>query len=337
MKHKFYLFIYALVLTLSLGSFEEVFACSCLQQTSCQAYNNADVIFVGKVVGSKEQKTIEDYSENNQNSNTSTSAKPKTINYDVGEIYFEVQESFLASEKGSRITIHSGTGGGDCGFWFKRGETYLVYARKEESDSPLAVSSLTYGGTSEKLEPTANRLWTSICSHTAHIGQAKEDLDYLQNISADKTEGIIFGELNEILSYRKDDETKPFGTIKIKFHLVGSEEKFYETVTDINGKYEIKIPSGRYKIIPVLPEYAQVRELGSERNEIEIKPNGCATANFIIESKSKISGKLISVEGKPVVDSTIELTILTRKNGRQVLRRMQKEIFRSKEFRQENI
>jgi len=168
MKHKIYLF--SLVLTLSLGSFERVLACSCVEITSCQAYNNADVIFVGKVVGSKEQKTVEDYSKSYQNSNTSTSAKPKTITYDVGEIYFEVQESFLASEKGSRVTIYSGTGGGDCGFWFKRGETYLVYARKEESDSPLAVSSLTYGGTSEKLEPTANRLWTSICSHTAQIG-----------------------------------------------------------------------------------------------------------------------------------------------------------------------
>jgi len=132
-------------------------------------------------------------------------------------------------------------------------------------------------------------------------------LDYLQNISADKTEGIIFGELNEILSYRKDDETKPFGTIKIKFHLVGSEGKFYETVTDINGKYEIRISAGRYEINLVLPEYAQIRELGSDRNEIEVKPNGCVKARFTIESKSKISGKLTSFEEKPVANLTIEL------------------------------
>ncbi len=304
MKNKISIFIFALFLMLSFGSVEQIYACSCLQTKSCQAYNNADTIFVGKVIGSKEQKTVEDYSEN---SDASLQTKPKTITYDVGEIYFEVQESFLGNEKGSRITIFSGTDGGDCGFWFKRGETYLVYAQKENSDSPSSVLGFTDGGSDKNLEPQADRLWTSICSHTALITQAKEDLAYLRDLSINKNKSIIFGDVSEVLNYREDEETKPFAKIPLKFQLTGEEGSIFETVTSKSGKYEIKLPSGSYRVIPIFPDYAQMRELGSDRTEFTVKNFGCVKADFVAENKSKISGKLISVEGKPIAESTVEL------------------------------
>lgn len=87
---------------------ERVSACSCVEKgPPCAAYGNAQAVFVGKVVGGKEQRD-------------STDENGQRVKYDVGEIYFQVEESFLGV-KGTRVVIHSGTGGGDCGYWFRHG------------------------------------------------------------------------------------------------------------------------------------------------------------------------------------------------------------------------
>lgn len=294
MKRKIFLFLFAFVFTLLLGNFNPTLACSCREISSCEAYNFADAVFVGKVIGSKEQITVEDRSEYYASANTATPAEPRKITYDVGEIYFEVTESFLGTEKGSRVAIRSGKGGGDCSFWFKRGETYLVYARKGNSFSYVD------GDKSEKLE-------TSICSRTQLFSGAKEDLEYLRNLEKNQKTGLIFGAFREVFNYRKNEETKPFGKFPLKFRQIDNEEKTFETVVDSTGKYEIKVPAGRYEIIPVFPEYAQIRELGSYKTEIEVQANGCAKADFIAENKAKISGKLISSDGKPLKDLDVEL------------------------------
>jgi hypothetical protein len=58
------------------------------------------------------------------------------------------------------VTLTTGSGGGDCGYGFKDGEAYLVYA---------------YRGGDEENGP----LGTSICSRTRPIADAKEDLEAL--------------------------------------------------------------------------------------------------------------------------------------------------------------
>src|SRR5690606_20501291 len=93
----------------------------------------------------------------------------KKVTYDVGEIYFEVSEAFTGTEKGARVTIHSSTGGGNCGYWFKRGETYVVFASKETSNAPSNISSMTYSREDKTLKPAPTRLWTTICSGTREI------------------------------------------------------------------------------------------------------------------------------------------------------------------------
>lgn len=311
MKNKFPLLILSLVLLCLLGNFEQVSACSCVRTSSCQAYNNADVVFVGKVIGSKYQKTVKDNSNNYQNSNSNSSVEPQTITYDVGEIYFQIEESFVGVEKGSQVTIHSNTGGGDCGYWFERGKTYLVYARKENSTAPGTVSSLTYSGSDnkEELKPDAKRLWTSICSRTAPIEFAEEDLNYLRDLS-NQSKGKIFGQINQKFYFDKDDKAKSFANLTIDFKQLDGDEKLFSTKTDLNGNFEIDVPQGTYKISPILPDYAQlpdVEENYIDETIVEIKANGCQRVELTAENKSKISGKLLSSDGKPLKGIDVEL------------------------------
>ena len=117
-----------------LFAFDAAYACFCATpRPPCDYYGESTAIFLGRVVGSAERKTFVDTKGN------------KTV-YDVGTIRFLVQENYKGAP-GYEIEIHSGTGGGDCGYWFLRNESYVVYAYKSED----------------------NNLDTSTCTRTKHV------------------------------------------------------------------------------------------------------------------------------------------------------------------------
>ncbi len=236
------IFLFSLVLTLSLGSFARVLACSCVPTSPCQSFGRADTVFAGKVVGAKQQKTATDYETINEGkSDEKTIAKKVT--YDIGEIYFEVTEAFAGTKKGERVSIHSNTGGGDCGVWFQRGETYLVFASKENSNESSAISSLTYGNSGEKLQPDANRLWTTICSGTREIKTAEESLNYLRNLPNVGSGGMIVGRIDEaIRNYQAENlNAKPMSGVKLQAQQADGEKNVFYGVSNQNGYFEIKV------------------------------------------------------------------------------------------------
>ena len=66
-----------------------------------------------------------------------------------------VLEPFSGVQKGT-VEIVTGSGGGDCGFPFREGAEYVVYARRSDAGAPLSVST---------------------CSRTREVAQAEADLD----------------------------------------------------------------------------------------------------------------------------------------------------------------
>lgn len=309
MKHKISLFFFSLVLTLSLGSFERIFACSCVPTAPCQSFGRADVVFVGKAVGSKYQRTVDNYetiNEGKKNERTIT----KKATYDVGEIYFEVIEAFQGTENGSRVKIHSSTGGGDCGAWFKRNETYVVFASKENSTSPSGISSLTYGSSSEKLKPDADRLWTTICSGTKEIKNTVETLSYLRNLPQKGSGGTIVGRIDETIhNYRTEGFTsKPLVGIKIKAQQIDNENQTFYGASNQNGYFEFKVPVGDYLVTPILqPNLTFENRYGGENNSIKIEDSRCESKVFWVVNDSKISGKVLDADGKLYGDVMLEL------------------------------
>src|ERR1051326_4374642 len=129
-----------------LFALDAAYACSCMKPgPPCAYYGQADAIFLGRVVRSVERKTCVD-------------EHGEKLIYDVGTIRFLVQENYKGAP-GYEIERHSGTGGGDCGYWFLRNESYVVYAHRSSED---------------------NKLYTHICTRTAPVSQATEDLAYLR-------------------------------------------------------------------------------------------------------------------------------------------------------------
>ena len=77
-------------------------------------------------------------------------------------VFFKVIDSWKGVEK-TLAEVNTGRGGGDCGYQFVVGEEYLVYANP------------AYG--------IPDNYWvTGICTRTAPLSNAKEDLNYLASI-----------------------------------------------------------------------------------------------------------------------------------------------------------
>jgi len=317
MKRKISLFLFSLVLTLSLGSFEQVLACSCVPTAPCQSFGRADVVFAGKALGAKQQKTATDYETINEGKSDEKTIAKEVV-YDVGEIYFEVTEAFNGTEKGSRVIIHSNTGGGDCGAWFKRGETYLVFASKEDSRESSGISSLIYGGSGKKLQPDTNRLWTTICSGTREIKTAEESLNYLRNLPKLGSGGMIVGRIDEtIRNYQAENLTsKAMTNVKIKAQRADDEKQLFYGTSNQSGYFEIKVPTGNYLVTPILESNLTFdNRYGEENKSLKIEDRRCESKIFWVSNDSEVSGKVVDSDGKPA--SGFSLNLITADKERK--------------------
>lgn len=139
-------------------------ACSCvLPGSPVDAFLDYDAVFMGKVTAisrnyspavSRIYRILETL-----NLRPNNFYRNKSWGNDVTFIVYKSWKNVGAT----RLTLRTGSGGGDCGYPFDRGDDYLVYAYEWNDDvnSGLAASR---------------------CSRTAKISRANEDLLYLNTI-----------------------------------------------------------------------------------------------------------------------------------------------------------
>ena len=101
-------------------------ACTCrLASSPCVAAGNARAVFVGQVVEIT-------------NVDPGALQAPPSLPFSR-RIAFKVTES-LRGELGDSVIVYTGSGGGDCGFQFSKGKSYLVYASALDRE-PLTTST----------------------------------------------------------------------------------------------------------------------------------------------------------------------------------------------------
>src|SRR6186997_2980359 len=175
MKSRF-LFLF-LIAGLMLISSANVLACSCAfgGGAPCQDFWRADAVFAGTVVGSGK------------------------INVEQGEFKHEMRLVRLTVDQPIRgmqsadVEVITGWGGGDCGYGFKLGQRYLVYAYREED----------------------KRLSTSICTRTRLLTEADDDFAFFRTVPTSNANGLVFG------------------TVGKRNHEWKEGEKWYKPVADV--------------------------------------------------------------------------------------------------------
>lgn len=119
---------------LLLASFSyRAMACSCRPLTVKEAYDNAGLVVVGKVISIKyntepgtavskpvEQMTIQEKYQHG------ISEKVITV---------QIKSRLKGKEQGKIIEVTTGLGGGDCGVYFEENKNYIIYAYAKEGHS----------------------------------------------------------------------------------------------------------------------------------------------------------------------------------------------------------
>src|SRR5262249_10049444 len=203
-------------------------------------------------------------------------------------IRFDVAEAFRGVS-GATVDVLTGLGGGDCGYPFRVGERYLVYAQASTDGSTLD---------------------TGICTRTRPIGDAAEDLAYARSVRNGRVEGgTVTGTVQG-----GDRQDAPLAGVPVV--LEGGRARF-RAISDGNGLFAIaNLLGGAYAIAAEPPPntYAEIWP----KTVTLADPRACAEVSIVVRADGRAVGRVVDSRGQPIADLTVGLfpqAALTRGPG----------------------
>lgn len=236
---------------------ENANACSCAGAgTPCESYGGATAVFVGTVIGYRENPPPKDVAQ-------------RQVDWAPRIFKFSVEQAYLGV--GAEIEVSTGSGGGDCGYEFKNGQRYLVYAYRY-----------------------AERLTTSICTRTRPFTEATEDLAFLGNLSSAAPGATIYGQVSHGSPGKEDP--KPIDP-NISIAIEGENER-KEIQPDAQGRFRLTgLRPGKFKVTVNLPERLTVYQ---PQREVSVADRGCAAVIYYVSENGRLSGRVFDEKGQPV-------------------------------------
>lgn len=260
-------------------------ACSCLSSgLPCEAYWKTSAVFSGEVADVSNFPTK--YFKY-KDGTIGYSFPPKRVRFDVDEIFKGISLK--------KIEIKTGSGGGDCGYNFAKGQKYLVYAYRD---------------------PKTGDLTASICSRTRPLDKAAEDIEYFHSLQTAKPGSTVFGFVVQQFRRRNNDPYKePVPLSNIPVTIEGASGK-RETATDAKGEYRLTdLSAGDYAVRLGVPANLWGYEEG---RKIKVSDKGCAAASFALETKTILSGKLLDENSVPLPKTSVELIPVEQLNQKGI-------------------
>jgi hypothetical protein len=249
----------------------EAEACSCMAPgAACEDYWKASAVFLGRVQSISPAGSIR-----------SRSAPARR------RVTFTVIEAFSGVRKGT-LEVTTGSGGGDCGYPFREGGEYVVYANGDAPGGPLSAS---------------------VCSRTREVSRAADDLAYARSVvNGTAAGGRIGGEVllatRTLVRIPVRDEPRPLPGIGVRLESEGHSAR---VVTGPDGKFSAEaLPPGRYLVTLEMPEglYAEVWPKAIELRD----PSSCAEVRGTAFADGRVTGRALDGAGRPIPGLTIELT-----------------------------
>jgi len=243
-------------------------ACTCGGAGSpCQAFGGAAAVFVGRVtdISSRPRGAPEP-------------GKEFEFDFSPRTVTFAVTEAFSGVE-GGEVRVSTGLGGGDCGYSFLKGSTYLVYAHAS--------------GSGER-----RRLGTSICTRTQLAFGASEDLEYLRGLAVSPPGVTVSGRVERPGGAGAGEDGAPaaVGLSGIRVTIEGGGER-RELVTDARGDFRLSgLGAGKYKVAVHPPDELTVYQ---PEREFELRDRGCAVTHFHLTDNGRVGGRVLDAEGRP--------------------------------------
>ena len=262
LEQKLIFYFFALLLLASLPIAVPA-SCPTIQQgPPCLEFWRTDAVFIGIVT--RVERTP---------NNTQLAVGP----YLKSTVYFYVEEAFKGVE-GTEIVFDLDY----CGYLFKEGERYLVYAYRNPNNKKLDVRAGS--------------------SRTRLLSEAAEDLEYIRGLPSAEPGSRIFGKVSQSTHNLKESRFDTETLRNIKIILEGNNQR-QEVVSDNEGRYEFKgLPAGTYRIRAELPAYLRYDE-----QTIQLNGRGCVPVDIAALSKGQIAGRVLDIDGKPVMGVAVSL------------------------------
>ncbi len=202
------------VLTLAPGS--NAFACSCpASGPPCQNAFQVDAVFAGTV------RSISPLPDDGPPLSPGEMRIPRTL-----RVAFDAVVSFRGIQA-SNVSVLTAGSGPACGYSFKQGERYLVYASRSTEGAELA---------------------TGICSRTRPLAEATDDLQFFQTFSAPSEGARLYGTVTHVERDITTQEPRDYGAVRnLRVNVIGTGT-VVDTWTDDAGRYEVRLPPGKYEV-----------------------------------------------------------------------------------------
>lgn len=202
--------------------------------------------------------------------------KPSAVGPDH-TVRFRVIEA-LRGTTARTVELHNYSN--SCHFRFAPGQEWVIYAF-----------------------PTADgtRLSTSVCSRTAPLREALEDVAYGRAARLRAAEkGRIYGRLTYF------DRRGRVAVPGVRITLDSERAKSISTLTDAQGRYDLLASAGTYLLTAALPA-GMTMSPGEERIELP-DSRACANADLWADYPGHVRGRVLDDLGNPVPHVTVELT-----------------------------
>jgi hypothetical protein len=223
---------------------------------------------------------------------------------DMLDVTLSVQESYKGALSKQAVVTTASTEAA-CGFPFRKGEQYVVYAGEYK-----------------------RKLFTSICQRTLPAKLVEKDLDYLRKLGTASPTVFIGGSYKK---YTFDPNFAPKFTPSIMDHYRPPEEEYEAmapmtgeevTLTAENGQQKKakinddgrflfdELAPGTYSIkvsVPagLSPPIGYATGLRSRLDALEVLPKGCAEVTFRTQPDGRISGRILNQDGSPLANIAV--------------------------------
>ncbi len=304
----------------------DAFACSCVgRATPCAAFKGAGVVFVGtvKAVTRGEQAGV--VLPVNSGGRWQIDKSP------VLTVSLRVDEPLKGVGAATSLDLVTATHTAACGYPFKVGESYLVYAgywkdvpggraaQRGDEGLPSPPANLTKAA--EDFNKPLSSLTTNICARTRALDNARDDLALVRALLQGRPTARIFGRISEEvhkLSLREFDREYVGPLANVTVEAVGAAGRF-EAATDAEGRYSIAdLPPGTYRVRALLPDPYDLYSGDKNRAlEVEVTREGCGEElSFTAHVDGRISGRVYGADGRPV-GKDVQVSVVTLESARR--------------------
>ncbi len=252
----------------------DALGCSCASSgPPCQNAFQVDAVFAGTV------RSISALPEDGPLLRPDEARIPQAVRVEFAAVvgFRGIQESTV-----SVVTAGSGPA---CGYEFKQGERYLVYASRNTDGTGLV---------------------TGMCSRTRLLADASDDLQFLQTLSAPgKTRARVYGTISHWERDLATGQPRENGLVPDVLVIVRSPGNAFEAWTDARGRYEVTVPLGKYEVIaqPSAPFSARYLQQTIEL----LDPRACFVVNFVVQFDGRIRGVVRQSSGEPAEGVSVEV------------------------------